>query len=211
MKRRLLIPFAMLALTLVFMASPAVTQTPSPTPSTNDANRTQNWAHFNVTGTTVPGELTVELVAPRHFTSCFEYRSDGDEAAKTSETHFNRAISDGLYPFKCLSSNDSGPGIVSLTLEADEYVEIRMVFGGETDERFPWTRVNVTPVAPAVTATQPAPTATAASTTPTPTPTADDPETKDDCKNGGWKTFGFKNQGQCNRFINTGFDSREKP
>jgi hypothetical protein len=26
-------------------------------------------------------------------------------------------------------------------------------------------------------------------------PTA--PQTKADCKNGGWKDFGFKNQGQC--------------
>jgi len=31
---------------------------------------------------------------------------------------------------------------------------------------------------------------------------------KDDCKNGGWETFGFRNQGQCIRFVNTGQDSR---
>ena len=36
----------------------------------------------------------------------------------------------------------------------------------------------------------------------------DDPQTKDDCKNGGWEQFGFKNQGQCIRFVNTGKDSR---
>ncbi|MDP2629222.1 MAG: hypothetical protein Q8P45_00750, partial [Candidatus Harrisonbacteria bacterium] len=35
-----------------------------------------------------------------------------------------------------------------------------------------------------------------------------DPETKDDCKNGGWEDFGFKNQGQCIRYVNTGQDSR---
>jgi len=34
------------------------------------------------------------------------------------------------------------------------------------------------------------------------------PETKDDCKNGGWATYGFRNQGQCIRFVNTGQDSR---
>jgi hypothetical protein len=28
------------------------------------------------------------------------------------------------------------------------------------------------------------------------------------CKRGGWKTFGFRNQGQCTRFVNTGIDSR---
>ncbi len=31
----------------------------------------------------------------------------------------------------------------TLTLSALEYVEIRMVFGGERDERFDWTRVDV--------------------------------------------------------------------
>lgn len=34
------------------------------------------------------------------------------------------------------------------------------------------------------------------------------PETKDDCKEAGWEDFGFKNQGQCIRFVNTGKDSR---
>jgi N-acetylneuraminic acid mutarotase len=28
------------------------------------------------------------------------------------------------------------------------------------------------------------------------------PQTKDDCKNGGWQTFGFTNQGQCIKFVN---------
>ena len=34
------------------------------------------------------------------------------------------------------------------------------------------------------------------------------PTTKDDCKNGKWEDFDFKNQGQCIRFVNTGKDSR---
>lgn len=34
------------------------------------------------------------------------------------------------------------------------------------------------------------------------------PTTKADCKNGGWEEYGFKNQGQCIRFVNTGKDSR---
>lgn len=36
-----------------------------------------------------------------------------------------------------------------------------------------------------------------------------DPETRDDCKNGGWAQYGFKNQGQCIAFVNTGHDSRD--
>jgi hypothetical protein len=35
-----------------------------------------------------------------------------------------------------------------------------------------------------------------------------DPETMDECTKGGWIDFGFRNQGQCVRFIETGKDSR---
>lgn len=34
------------------------------------------------------------------------------------------------------------------------------------------------------------------------------PATKNDCKKGGWADYGFRNQGQCIRFVNTGQDSR---
>jgi hypothetical protein len=34
------------------------------------------------------------------------------------------------------------------------------------------------------------------------------PQSKDDCKNGGWEKYGFKNQGQCVRYVETGMDSR---
>jgi hypothetical protein len=34
------------------------------------------------------------------------------------------------------------------------------------------------------------------------------PTSKDQCKKDGWRAFGFKNQGQCIRFVNTGKDSR---
>lgn len=35
-----------------------------------------------------------------------------------------------------------------------------------------------------------------------------DPTTKEDCKDGLWADYGFENQGQCVRFIETGKDSR---
>jgi hypothetical protein len=38
---------------------------------------------------------------------------------------------------------------------------------------------------------------------------AANPRTKEDCKDGGWMRYGFKNQGQCIRFIETGKDSRK--
>ena len=34
------------------------------------------------------------------------------------------------------------------------------------------------------------------------------PITITDCQNGGWEAFGFRNQGQCIRYVNTGQDSR---
>ena len=36
----------------------------------------------------------------------------------------------------------------------------------------------------------------------------EDPNTIEECRNGGWKDFGFRNQGQCIQFVNTGKDSR---
>lgn len=35
-----------------------------------------------------------------------------------------------------------------------------------------------------------------------------DPTTKQECMNDGWMDFGFKNQGKCIQFVNTGKDSR---
>ncbi|TDD71271.1 hypothetical protein E1262_06570 [Jiangella aurantiaca] len=35
-----------------------------------------------------------------------------------------------------------------------------------------------------------------------------EPATKDHCKDGGWRDFEFRNQGQCVRFVTTGQDSR---
>jgi hypothetical protein len=39
-------------------------------------------------------------------------------------------------------------------------------------------------------------------------PAPTDPATADDCKKGGWAAFGFRNQGQCVSFVETGNDSR---
>jgi hypothetical protein len=39
-------------------------------------------------------------------------------------------------------------------------------------------------------------------------PEINDPQNKKECMKGGWEEFGFRNQGQCIRFVNTGQDSR---
>jgi len=109
------------------------------TPSTNDINRTKNWAHVNVVDVGV-GEIELEFVSTRSFHSCFEYRTDGDTSQMISPDNYNLNITDGLYPFVSTFNTT-----VIKTIHANEYVEIRMVFGAETDERFDWTRFDVLP------------------------------------------------------------------
>lgn len=44
---------------------------------------------------------------------------------------------------------------------------------------------------------------------PTPHPAPSNPTSREQCKNGGWQAFGFKNQGQCVSFVETGKDRRD--
>lgn len=71
-------------------------------------------------------------------------------------------------------------GTVTRTFSADEYVEIRSTFGAERDQDFDWTRFDV----------------------------GADARSRENCRDGGWQTYGFDNQGQCVRFVTTGKDSR---
>jgi hypothetical protein len=160
-------------LAFAVLAVPALAVQNDITPSTNDINRTNGWAHVNQLSMDI-GETDLEFVSTKSWLSCFEYRTDGDTSQAISDTNFNTAVTDGLYPYFCLSNTTR-----TETIEAMHYVEVRMVFGGEGDERFDWTRFDVI-----------------------------NPSTKEDCADGGWETYEFANQGQCNRFVNGGGDSR---
>ena len=116
------------------MAYPALAD--EVTPSDNDTNRENGWAHFNVEDVRI-GEVDIEFVSTRDFFSCFEYRID-DEDPLEGQENFNEDIDDGLWLWVCVNNSTE-----SLTLEAGSHVEIRMVFGAERDERFDWTRVDV--------------------------------------------------------------------
>ena len=137
-------------------------------PSTNDINRTNGWAHVDELDKGI-GWVELEFIQPRGFFACFEYRTDGDTSQKIADDNYNEFITDGLYPFYCLN-NES----LTEVFNANEYIEIRMVFGAEDDERFDWTRFDVIPL---------------------PVPTE-----KDQCKENGWMDFfypdatTFKNQ-----------------
>jgi hypothetical protein len=131
-----LIVLAVLMLGLVGVASAAVNPV---TPSTNDINRANGWAHVDQLSQG-PGTVDLQFISTRTFYSCFEYRTDGDTSQKISDTNYNTNITDGLYPFHCESNSSQ-----TFTIHANAYVEVRMVFGAETDERFDWTRFDVGP------------------------------------------------------------------
>jgi len=149
------------------------------TPSTNDHNRDLGWAHVDQVAVGI-GYVDLEFISTEDFYSCFEWRTDGDTNQVITENggvNYNTDITDGLYPYWCVNNSTHAE-----TIMANEYVEVRMVFGAETDERFDWTRFDVIPA----------------------------PLTKADCKNGGWETITredgspFKNQGDCIQYVNTG-------
>ena len=72
----------------------------------------------------------------------------------------------------------------------------------------PTTTVPTTTLPPTTTVpTTTLPPTTTVPTTTTTVPTSD-PQSHEDCKDGGWEDYGFRNQGQCIRFVNTGEDSR---
>lgn len=148
------------------LAVPASAEQNAVTPSTNAINEANGWAHFEVVTTGI-GQVTVDFISTRAFVSCFEYRGDRDTSEQLAENggeNFNSLVTDGLYPYTCVRANT-----VRRILDADEFVEIRMVFGAESDERFDWTRLDV--------------------------------GTKTSCKDGGWASYGFENQGQCVRAV----------
>ncbi len=59
-----------------------------------------------------------------------------------------------------------------------------------------------TTAAPTTTTTVPAATTTTVASTTTTTSPVVTPTAKDECKKGGWAGFGFRNQGQCIKFVN---------
>jgi hypothetical protein len=158
---------------MLVLSAAAVSAVSEIFPSTNDANRDEGWAHVNKVAEDISngvGSVTLEFVSTRSFYSCFEYRTDGDESQAIDDEHFNPELDDVLYPYTCVNNSTT-----QIEISASEYVEVRLAFGAEKDERFDWTRFEVPP----------------------------GPQTKEECMNGGWESFGFPNQGQCIQFVNT--------
>ena len=114
-------------------------------PSTNEWNKNGTnpirpgviGPHVNLVEAGV-GYVILEFNMPESYVACFEYRTNGD-TSQASGDNYNPDIDDGLYPFYCVS----GPDTRTETIYANDYVEIRSVFGGERDWDFDWTRFDV--------------------------------------------------------------------
>lgn len=106
------------------------------TPSTNDINRINEWAHVDQTSISV-GTTDLQFISTRAFWSCFEYRVD-NEPNTVLGANPNPNITDGRWTQVCVNNSQ-----VTKTIPASGFVDVRMVYGAETDERFDWTRFNV--------------------------------------------------------------------
>lgn len=105
-------------------------------PSTNDQNKANGRQYVEEVDKGV-GWVTLNFVQPNSWWACFEYRTDGDTSQATGDPNYNDGIPD-LYPFICLNAESQ-----QQTFNANEYVEIRSVFGAERDDDFDWTRFDV--------------------------------------------------------------------
>ncbi len=149
-------------------------------PSTNDDNRTNGHPHVNLIDAGI-GYVELEFVNDTNSLAFFEYRIDGETL--TSGTTHPVVTDDFIYDGVCVDGRAApicDPGPVVERFDASSTVEVRLALGGERDWDFDWVTFEALP----------------------------DATSKDDCQNGGWDDFGFANQGQCIRFVETGKDSR---
>ena len=113
-------------------------------PSTHANNKLKNWAHY--TSVTNGTTTTLTFHGTRGFKSCFEYRVDG--SLPKAATNRNPVIPDGMWDYRCVSSNgavhdgQATPTSASVEITGAALIEVRMVYGAETDERFNWEIVS---------------------------------------------------------------------
>jgi hypothetical protein len=132
------------------------------------------------------GQVTLEFVNNTNSLAFFEIRIDGE--VLTSGTAHPVVTDDYIYPGICVDNRQNRPdpevcdgrhSSRTETVSAGQTVDVRLALGGERDWDFDWTRFYVLSL-----------------------------ENKDQCRDGAWEELGFKNLGQCVRFVETGKDSR---
>lgn len=151
----------------------------------NEANRDAGRPHVNIVD--VDGwEVTLEFVNPHTgWPWAWDVRVDGAEGTEDDWT--GQTISEGplesedfglAYDRVVLGPADE-PVTRTETYQAAELVEVTLRRGPEQSWYVPWIRIE-----------------------------PEQPETRRDCMRGGYERYGFRNQGQCIRYVNTGKDSR---
>ncbi len=171
--------------------------------STNEQNKTgTNPLHPGVVGphaydiAVEDGQVTLGLVNPFADFACFEYRIDGDTTDFNNATHPNPDIDGPYYRNHCVYN-----GTYEAVFAASEKVEVRLAYGSHADWYFDWTTFPQG-------AGEPAPTDPEPEEPERDVDNPSGPEARAECMRGGWDDFGFRNQGQCVRYVNTGMDSR---
>lgn len=147
------------------------------------ASATQSQPYTDIQGSSGPGEVTLTFVNNTDFYYAFDYRAD-DESPAGTFSYSDDTISQGPCKGRKWGPyyNLIGVGANStkqVTVEATHKVEAQAVLGPEQNYYTCWKTFY-----------------------------PEQPDSKSDCKRGGWEDYHFENQGQCVRYVNTGKDSR---
>lgn len=147
------------------------------------AAASQSQPYTDIEGDPGPGEVTLTLINNTDFDYVFDHRAD-EESPSGTFSFSDDTISQGPCkgrkwgPYYNLTSVPAN-STKQVTVEAANKVEAQAVLGPEQNYYTCWKTFY-----------------------------PEQPETKGDCKSGGWEDYQFKNQGQCIRYVNTGKDSR---
>lgn len=142
----------------------------------NQANREADRPHVT---TEVDGnDVQLDFVNPTDFTWSFDYRVDG-EPEGTEDEWTGTEISEGPlagqdFGVRYETVTFEGAGSETVTVTAEEQVEVRLARGAEQNWYFDWITIEGEE-----------------------SPEEEAPLTKQDCKRGGWQEARFRNQGLC--------------
>ena len=149
----------------------------------NDANRDEGLPHVNYE---VDGnEIELEFVNPTEFAWSFDYRVDGEPEGEEDQWT-GQEIAEGPlegqdFGLRYDAVTFDGEGSETVTVTAEDEVEVRLARGAEQEWYFDWITIEVDePVEDEPVEDEPV-----------------EPTTKQDCKGGGWQDTEHRNQGLC--------------
>ena len=142
-------------------------------PSTNAANRAADHPYVKKV-TTGPGMVKLKFVNNTNSLAFFEYRIDGKKVSGTPHPVVSSSV---IFPGVCVDGRadpicEAGPVFQKFT--AKKTVEVRLALGGERDWDFNWTKFRVG---------------------------GKHPKTNADCRNGGWRNYGFPSIEKCFKYV----------